>query len=168
MDISRLADLSEIFGTAAIIVSLVYVAVQIKQSTQAMRLNAAQNVSRDLQNSMSHIASDTGLAGIHLQGMRDVDSLAPAERHRFYNYVWHFLRTMENAYYQNKAGALEPYVWEGMEKAMSVARATSGYSAFWNDRKQFFSEEFQYYYGDIRAADAQVATGPFGEVSKRD
>ena len=38
MDVSRLADLSEIFGTAAIIVSLVYVAVQIRQNTKEMRL----------------------------------------------------------------------------------------------------------------------------------
>lgn len=165
MDIARLANLSEIFGTAAIIVSLIYVAVQIRQNTKEMRLNAAQNVSRDLQNSLSHVASSNELADVHLRGMRDISNLAPAERHRFYTYVWHFLRSIENAYYQQKAGVLEPYVWEGLEKAVSVSRRTSGYSAFWNDRRQFFSEEFQKYYDNIRAADATVAMNPFREDS---
>jgi len=122
-------------------------------------------VSRDLQKSISHIASSTELAQVHAQGMRDISGLAPDERHRFYNYVWHFLRSIENACYQNKAGALDPYVWEGMEKAMSLARATSGYSAFWNDRREFFSGEFQKYYDQIQAVDPSVVTGPFSEVA---
>ena len=166
MDLSRLADLAEIFGTAAIVVSLVYVAIQIRQNTKGMRLTAAQNVSRDLQNSLSLIASDTEFAEVHIKGMRDIESLSAGERHRFYVYVWHFLRSMENAYYQNKSGALEPYVWEGMVKAMSLATATNGYTAFWNDRKQFFSEEFQSYYNRVSASEAAVATEPYGDVSQ--
>ncbi len=166
MDISYIANLAEIFGTAAIVISLIYVAIQIRQGNQAMRMTAAQNVSRDIQNSISHIASDTEFAGIHLNGMKDLDSLSPAERHRFYAYVYHYLQTMENAFYQNEAGALDEYVWNSLTANIILTARTSGYSQFWRDRRQFFGQDFQDFYNGLSASDGAVATAPYKEPSE--
>ena len=79
MDLSKLANLAEIFGTAAIVISLIYVAIQIRQNTRAMKLAAAQNVSQDLHVGLSFIIGDTEFARIHLDAMTDIDSLTPGD-----------------------------------------------------------------------------------------
>ncbi len=143
MDISYLANLAEIFGTAAIVVSLIYVAVQIRQNTRATRLSTAQNVFHDLRESTAMIANDAEMAQLHLKGMVDDESLSPVERYRFYTYLNNAFRVYENAFYQNQEGALDAYVWEGVVANMLLGKDTSGYQAFWRDRKQIFSEKFQ-------------------------
>jgi hypothetical protein len=146
MDLSYVANLAEIFGTVAIVVSLIYVAVQIRQNTRATRLSTAQNVFHDLRESTATIANDMELAEIHLKGMASAESLTPIERYRFYTYSNYAFRGYENAYYQNQEGALDAHVWEGVVANMLLGKDTSGYQAFWRDRKQIFSEKFQAFY----------------------
>lgn len=145
MDLSYYANLAEILGTVAIVISLIYVAVQIRQNTRATRLSTAQNVSHDLRESIAIIASSTEMADIHVKAMQDIATLTPAEKHRFYIWLNNSYRMYENAYYQNKQGALDAYVWEGVVANLSIAFETPGYQAFWRDRKQIFSQEFQHF-----------------------
>ena len=166
MDLSKLANLAEIFGTAAIVVSLIYVAIQIRQNTRAMKLAAAQNVSQDVQNGLSFIAGDTEFARIHLEAMSDIDSLAAAERHRFYVFLMRYLRTFENAYHQNKAGLLDEYVWDGFSEQIKLASRTSGYCAFWRDRHQYFGQEFQDFYNGLSPTDPAIAVDPYKESTE--
>ena len=81
MDLTYYANLAEILGTSAIIVSLIYVAVQLRQHTRVTRLSTAQNVSRDIRDSLAVLANDMSMASIHLRAMTDVASLAPEEKH---------------------------------------------------------------------------------------
>ena len=143
MDLSYYANLAEILGTGAIVVSLIYVAVQIRQNTRATKLTTAQNVSRDLRESLAIIANSTEMASIHLRAIRDIESLSPDEKHRFYIWLNNNYRMYENAYYQNKHGALDAYVWEAVIANLSIAKGTSGYEAFWRERKHIFDREFQ-------------------------
>ena len=98
MDLSYYANLAEIVGTAAIVVSLIYVAVQIRQSTRATKLTTAQNVTHDLRESLGIIAGSTEMASIHLRAMQDIESLSPEEKHRFYIWLNNNYRMYENAY----------------------------------------------------------------------
>jgi len=146
MELSYYANLAEILGTAAIVVSLIYVAVQIRQSTRATKLTTAQNVTHDLRESLGIIAGSTEMASIHLRAMQDIESLSPEEKHRFYIWLNNNYRMYENAYYQNKHGALDAYIWKGVVANLTIAKGTSGYEAFWRDRGNIFGKEFQEYY----------------------
>ena len=160
MDLASYANLAEILGTSAIIVSLIYVAIQIRQHTRATKLSTAQNISSDLREALSVIANDMSMASIHLRAMKDVASLAPEEKHRFYIYMNNIYKVYENAYYQNLQGALDPHMWEGIVGNLLVAKGTSGYKSVWHDRKQIFSQAFRDFYDNelpdpgIRTMDA--------------
>ncbi len=143
MDLSYYANLAEILGTAAIVVSLIYVAVQIRQNTRATRLTTDQNVFHDLREATAIVAMDTEMATIQIKAMTDIANLSPAEKHRYYTYLNITYRVYENAYYQNQEGTLDSYVWEGIIANLMIGKDTSGYRAFWHDRKQSFSREFQ-------------------------
>ena len=160
MDLTYYANLAEILGTAAIIVSLIYVAIQIRQHTRVTKLSTAQNVSSDMRESLSVLANDGTMASIHLRAMKDVASLAPEEKHRFYIYVNNIYKVYENAYYQNLQGAMDPYMWHAVVGNLLIGKDSSGYKSFWRDRKQIFSKAFQDFYDneltepEIRTMDA--------------
>ena len=160
MDLAYYANLAEVLGTLAIIVSLIYVAVQIRQHTRVTRLSTGQNVSRDLRDSLAVVANDMTMASIHLRAMTNVSSLAPEEKHRFYIFMNNAYRGYENAYYQNLQGALDPHVWETVVGNLVIGKYTAGYESFWRDRKQIFSKAFQDFYdnelpgSEIRPLDA--------------
>ena len=143
MDLSYYANLAEIIGTTAIVVSLIYVAVQIRQNTRATRLTTAQNISHELRAVTVLLATQPETAEMHLKGVANVGSLTPTEKHRFYILLSALYRVYENAYYQNREGALDPYVWEGIIGQLLLSRNSSGYQTFWRDRKQLFSKKFQ-------------------------
>ena len=143
MDLSYYANLAEIIGTTAIVVSLIYVAVQIRQNTRATRLSTAQNISHELREVTASLANEIETAELHLKGIANIDSLAPAEKHRFYILVSALYRVYENAYYQNREGALDPHIWEGVMGQLLITTNSSGYQTFWRDRKQLFSKNFQ-------------------------
>ncbi len=167
MDLSYYANLAEIFGTLAIVVSLIYVAIQVRQNTHTTRLATAQNISRDLQEANAIVASGTNMAEILLKGVENEANLTPPERVRLYFYLNVAYRVYENAYYQKQKGALDSYVWEGITSNMKVGKRASVYQAFWRDRKQLFSQEFQDFYDkdllppEIDPLDAYASTkGP--------
>jgi hypothetical protein len=54
----------------------------------------------------------------------------------------------EHAYYQNKEGALDAFIWEGVVANLQIAKGTSGYEAFWRDRGWIFSQEFQDFFNN--------------------
>ena len=138
--------ISQLIGTLALIVSLIYVAVQIRQNTQTAKLNSAQNLSHELRESLALLASDAGLSDIHLRAMQNIDNLTAPEKFRFYIFLNNVFRVYENAHYQFTQGTVDPSVWSGIFGNMNATKATSGYQVFWRDRKNIFGKQFQDFY----------------------
>ena len=70
--------IAEIVASAAVIASLIYVAVQIRQNTSTNKLISAQNLSHEIRNANSALL-DAGMADINLRAMKDVESLSPTD-----------------------------------------------------------------------------------------
>ena len=102
MNWDAIGALAEVVGAIAVVITLIYVAVQIRQDTNATKLTAAQNTSRDLRDALGVLANDMGMTAIHLRALKDVGSLSPEERHRLYPYLNVLYKQYENAYFQNR------------------------------------------------------------------
>ena len=138
--------ISELVASLAVIMSLIYVAIQIRQNTHTVKLNSAQNLSHELRESLALLASDSELSDIHLRAMQNIDSLAPGEKFRFYIFLNNVFRVYENAHYQFTQGTVDPSMWSGIFGNMNATKATSGYETFWRDRKNIFGSKFQEFY----------------------
>jgi len=141
--------IAEIAASAAVFASLIYLAIQIRQNTNTVKSNSAQNCSHDYQEVLGHLITNADMADIHLRGMKDVACLSPAEKHRFYLYLNKSYRVYDNAYYHYSQGSLDNAVWHGIYNGMILGQGTSGYQAFWKDRKYIFSDDFQNLYDEI-------------------
>ena len=87
MNWDAIGAIGEIAGALVLVISLVYVGIQIRQNTRAMRYQAGQNLI-DMQvrlNAM--LAENSDLAGIIQLGMSGRDALSADEQLRF-NVFW--------------------------------------------------------------------------------
>jgi len=138
--------IAELVTALAVVISLIYVGIQIRQNTHAIKLNSAQNLSHELRESLALLVSDAELSDIHLRAMRDVGCLAAVEKFRFYMFLNNVFRVYESAHYQKMQGTVDPSVWAGIHGNINATKSTSGYQAFWRDRKNIYSREFQAFY----------------------
>lgn len=112
MTLQDLGAVGETIGGFAVVVSLVYVAYQIRQSSRQIELN-----SRHIRASMYHatnddfyrwfqlLAQDAELARLWLRGMQ-AEELSPPETVRFNAIVAMLFLSYENNYEQSKLGTV--------------------------------------------------------------
>ena len=137
--------LGELIGGIAIIVSLIYVGLQIKQNAYALKLSTAHDTIEVLSDLYLVPAQNSELADIFFRGLQDINALEGVDRLRFYGFLHKFFRTYENTHYQFTRGALESEPFEGITKEFIFITLMPGGQVYWQERKSWYSEEFQAY-----------------------
>jgi hypothetical protein len=156
MPLDQLANIAEISAAALVIVSLIYVGIQIKQNTDTLKLGTAHDTAEDLADLYLLPAEDGEFADIFLRGLQDLEALVSVERLRFYGYFHKFFRTYDNAHYQFRRGALEAEMFEGVTQTLVMVAAMPGVRAYWQDRKKWYNKKFQEYVDkEILSAEGQ-------------
>ena len=115
MTLNDLANLGQIIGALAVVISLIYVALQIRQNTNAIRSATAQTVHEHFAKWYNLVAADAGLSQIVAKGLRDYGSLAEQERVRFVAAFMAFLSYSQNAFLKWREGLLAQPLWRGWE-----------------------------------------------------
>ena len=136
MELSQLADVGEFIGGAAVLVTLVYLASQVRQSAQATRASAFQASTNEIGRVNQLLADDGDLSTIMLKGWQDPDSLSPLERIRFGFVINSVLRIYESIFYQMKQNAVEQEVWKSHEDRLLAILRLPGASHLWEESSE--------------------------------
>ena len=80
-----------------------------------------------------------------MEGLQDINAVEGVDRLRFFGFMHKFHRTFENTHYQFTRGALELEFFKGINKQSIFITSTPGGQAYWQERKSWYSEEFQAY-----------------------
>jgi hypothetical protein len=148
MNLNDLANLGQIIGAVAVVVSLIYVALQIRQNTNAIRSAAAQTVHEHFASWYRLVAADPDLSQIVVNGLRDYSSLSEMQRARFIATYMAFVSYSQNAFLKWRERSLAPPLWMGWELVIMNLVCAPGGKAFWKDRGYMFGEEFRHYVED--------------------
>jgi hypothetical protein len=148
MTLNDLANLGQVIGAIAVVISLFYVAHQIRQNTNAVRSATAQTVHEHFANWYHLIAADAELSRIAANGLRDYALLSEQERTRFIAAFMSFLSYSQNAFLKWREGLLAQPLWMGWELVIMNLVCAPGGKAFWKDRGYMFGAEFRRYVED--------------------
>ena len=166
MNLNDLANLGQIIGAVAVVISLFYVASQIRQNTNAVRSATAQTVHEHFANWYHLVAADDELAQIAANGLRDYESLSETEKVRFIALFMAFLSYGQNAFLKWRKGLLEPALWIGWEQVLMNLIGAPGGKAFWKERAYMFGDEFrQYIETDLMKREPHPDAKPMGAFS---
>jgi hypothetical protein len=134
--------LAELAGGIGVIVTLVYLAVQIRQNTQSQRNeNYARAVDR-VASIQARMSEDGAFAGILLRGTQDIQSLSASERVQFTWAFYEMFGGFEYMYHQEKQAALASEVWSRWADTLQWWLCFPGVQAWWDARPAPFAPDF--------------------------
>ncbi len=145
MNLDALGNLGDFIGGIGVVITLAYLAIQIRQNTSSVRASMFQESVRDMALASDVLSSDSELARIWRSGIRDFDALEPDERQRFAAYALGLFRRMENVFFQTRHGALDPGFGESVVSSMRIMRSWPGLAAWWALARVLFSPSFREY-----------------------
>jgi hypothetical protein len=138
--------ISEMIGALAVVISLIYLAFQIRQNTNQLEQNERTSIAASVSASATsyrenrqHIYTSSEVAEIHLKGTADPECLDEVERHRFRLLMSNFADANWDMYAQTVVTGFSPETWETQgRRAIKRVLDTPGGRWFW----QMFGEEY--------------------------
>jgi hypothetical protein len=137
-----------------VIVSLVYLAAQIRQNSQVVRTATRQAVSTSQMEIGMQLASNPELraAAARWAGRGEAPS-SPDEQLRDDFLLRAILRTFENQYHQNQDGTFEDVIWAGYVENMRRVFVARAFLSWWQHNRSLYSAEFADFVDRVVSAD---------------
>jgi hypothetical protein len=145
LDLQGLADLGEFISGLVVIVSLAYLAVQVRQNTQSLRTeNYARALDR-ISAMQSQFSRDAQFTALFSRGLVDPSTLKPQERIQFTWAAFEMFGAFEFMFHQSHARAIPDEVWERWSATAAWWLSFPGIQAWWAARPAPFSASFTDY-----------------------
>ena len=151
MSLEDLGNIGEFVAAVAVVVSLIYLAVQVRQNTQQIKQSIHSVKASTYQASLSsaagfivNIAQDPDLADIYRRGLKG-ESLNETEWIRFRFVMSNLFGHYEHLYYQHRSGLAEPEYWESRAANMEWYFAQPGWRSYWDEAGRLFGQGFRDY-----------------------
>ena len=157
MTLQDLGNLGELVAAIATVLTLGYLAIQLRQNTRALRSQTFQQSSMDMSLTANAISSDGELAEIVVKASNGIGVLSPEERVRFHFWMLVAIRRFEAIYVQGVYGSIAPIRIEGFERSIITLLSSVGPLEWWESSKSAFSSDF------VKYADEKIATKDYVE-----
>lgn len=138
--LEALGNLGEFIGAVGVVVSLVYLALQLRQNTSSVR---AASFNSMVQNSISLLQNgfiDSEFAAFLARAENDPDALDDVDRLRWDAYMTAVFRHFGNLVYQERVGAIDRQMWESYRRDLKEHLRSPAWSAWFREHQVVFSE----------------------------
>ena len=142
MKLNEAAQWAEIVSAIAIVVSLIYVGIQLTDNTSATRSDTASHASAEFASWYALVATDEELVDVFLTGVKQPEELTEVERLRFI-FLLHFLLVQfQNNFYMVDQGTLDSDILDSITSTLTAIKGTPGWETYWGLRRNLFRQEF--------------------------
>jgi hypothetical protein len=153
MSLSDLASLGSFVSGFAVLISLIYLALQVRQAKRNQQIAIRHSrVSRIVE---LHLAlADPGVAGAWLHGSGSPDELTQAELSQFTNLCRALFFHFEDSFYQREEGLLNDDAFETVVAGVRFSARSPGWRAAWRMARPNFGGRFLEFMDGAVAASA--------------
>ena len=162
MTLDQLASIGEFMGGIAVVISLVYLAIQIRSNTETERTSTYQSIVSDFGALNNTMASTPELSHLFVQAMENYHQLSSDQKSRISQLFFQCFRYFENMFYQHKKGYLDDEVWTGWKRLMLTYYSSPGFQTWWEHRRDVYSEPFAIFL-ETEKLDREIAS--YHEIS---
>ena len=142
MSLETLANLGEFVSGVAVVVSLVYLAFQVRQNTRSLRTDTFGRALDRVAAVQARLGTDAALIGIFNRGALDTSRLTPEERIQFTWAFYEMFGAFEFMYHQAQEGALSDEMWDRWAATLSWWLSMPGVRMWWRAKPAPFSSSF--------------------------
>lgn len=160
-----ISAIGELAGAGAVVVSLLYLALQIKRQIIESRFAAVHELVNETNIFFGSVAENKEVAEIWVKGVEDFDSLDKVEKARFLANLSRTFRRTEGLLYLKLRGRLDPMVWKGMDRSKRDLCVCPGVKSFWSRRSHWYTDELNKYVAPYNAVETPDETflGSYGK-----
>lgn len=153
MTLEALYYISQIIAVAAVLASLIFVGIQIRQNTEQAKRNedaikaaAAEAAHRSFLDWYYTQTPET--AAIFVRAQEGFNSFGAEERYLFFATAMPFLMNLQEAHTKWTAGTLADDRWRFWDKFSGGIAHSPAIQKLWDVRRFMFSDSFQAYFDD--------------------
>jgi hypothetical protein len=141
MNLQDIGSIGELIGAVAVIFSLVYLAMQIRQNTKAVRIQTYQAI-MDSSNRLGDSMAERNFDAIYRKGRKDPDSCSEEELAQFMLIAGQVLNLYEGLYLHHQSGAIDDDFFENRWKTFHRIMYQPGFRLIWERASDYYALSF--------------------------
>ena len=145
MNWDAISAVGEILGALAVLITLIYLARQIRLNTEEVRATRVEGTLRRHSDYNRMLAEDKDLTRIYWAAVEDVHALSEEEKRRWLHLCSVMLRDSEVAYYHYCHGHLPEAIHLSRERWIKRYLGTSGFRWWWGQYSDILDPAFVSY-----------------------
>ena len=154
--LSELASIAEIIGAFAVVISLIYVGIQVNDSAGAVRSASANDANVAMQNWYLQIGSNQQTSELVYQALISEEALSNEEEFQFLMMMHAVFLGFQNNYLLAEEGTIDAELRESLTMAISGVRQLPGMKRYWRQRKSYLHSGFAEWAEQIFSRDTVV------------
>jgi hypothetical protein len=154
MNWDAVSAIGQVVGALLVGGTLIYLALQLRQNTAALRSSTFLAISTLMGSTMEVLATHPDMAPLLIKAQSGLDALSDADRARFGFLMMMTYRRLETVVVQRHLGFIDLDLTEGFERSALSALASAGARQWWDGSKSAFSTVFSTW------VDAKIAANP--------
>ena len=145
MNWDALGAIGETIGAIAVLITLGYLALQIRQNTAALRSAATQGAHDQVGQIYRDLCTDSELAMIFVRGCENPDELSDTDTAKFYAFLMQIFFYIQNWHSQTNEGLMDEDLLSSWLYIAADMSKTPGFRRVWEDRKHLYSPALRTY-----------------------
>jgi hypothetical protein len=167
MNWDAISAISQLVGSIAVVLSVLYLAVQVHRSTRVAKLATQDAAATALRDVTKPFMENAELERIWRVGLDDISALSAEERARFFHAAYQFMKALETIHFHYIYGLMDKQLWEGWHGLLRRYAAAPGIAHYWKLRPEVFSERFRNFVNSLEPPAEQHTGGTLlGEERK--
>ena len=145
------ASIAEIIGAGAVVVSLLYVGLQVNDNTSAIRSTAANDATVTLQAWYLEMGTNRQAGDVWFNAITSQEPLDTHDEFQFIMSMHSAMMGMQNSFLLSQEGTIDTEFREATTRAIVAVKDLPGMDRYWRQRRQFFHSAFAEYVDDLLA-----------------
>jgi hypothetical protein len=133
-----LGAIGEVAGAIGVIVTLLYLSIQIRQNSKMMKANTKQSISDASQQLIYQMSSEAEV--MEKSYFNDDENLTPVEHRKAWFLCRAMLRGFESQIYQHGVGLLDDAEWANLKRVILETTRYPGFISLWPELAESVSD----------------------------
>ncbi len=157
--LEALGNIGDFLGGIGVVITLIYLATQIRQNTATVRANGAAAHSEGLNNITLLLAQDSSARSVYFQGLSDYQSLSEDGQLQFDLLMQYFCQSLQRSLHLRQERALNEEAWQETLAVVSYVAARPGFRRWWEKWGPAYPVRFNEFIEDSLAS-TPIAKAP--------
>lgn len=156
LKLAEFASVAEIVGAFAVVISLIYVGMQVNDSASAVRAASANDVNVALQSWYLQIGTNQQTSELFYRALTSEEALSNEEEFQYLMMLHGAFLAFQNSYLLAEEGTIDTELREAITAAIVGIKQLPGMRRYWRQRKSYLHSGFAAYVDQLIEQDIDV------------